>query len=242
MPQDQAVKKKKKGHAPVHQNKFAFHHNPKSKKTAAILASPIQHVCRRCHEKIEWKKQYRKYKPLTAPAKCNHCGNRNVKAAYHTICESCTRSSPQSLALLEQWNNRQPAADDDDDTAVTASARTYYRACAMCVKEPAIRSLADQEEDTPEPTGRKLKLREVKTLERQEERALAAKRKKKKKNDNDEDDDLDESDEDMSDAEDPFLQAVGGAEKLLTGDAYQNMLLQREQGNIQTDASTDMDT
>ncbi len=118
----------------------------------------------------------------------------------------------------------------------------------MCVKEPAIRSLADQEEDPPESTGRKLKLREIKTLERQEERALAGKRKKKKKDDGDDDDDdeddddLDDSDEDMSDTEDPFLQAVGGADKLLTGDAYQNMLLQREQRSMQTDISTDMAT
>lgn len=233
MPQDQAQKKKKKGHAPVHQNRFAFHHNPKSKKTAAILAAPIQHVCRRCHEKIEWKKQYRKYKPLTTPGKCNHCGNRSIKAAYHTICEPCTRSSKQSLALLEEWNNNPTNEQMEDDETTAAAGRTYYRVCAMCVKEPAIRNQEDQEEDTPEPFGRKLRLREIKTLERQEERAMAAKRNKKRNNDDESDEDMSE-DEDMSDTEDPFLQAVGGADKLLTGDAYQNMLLQKEESKMQT--------
>ena len=48
-------------------------------------------VCQRCREKIEWKKKYRKYKPLTAPAKCEKCGNRTVKAAYHHLCDDCAR-------------------------------------------------------------------------------------------------------------------------------------------------------
>src|SRR5210317_1710634 len=103
MPQQPAAKtakKKKKGHAPAHQNKFAYQHNPKSKTTAKILASPNVHVCRRCHDKIEWRKQYRKYKPLTQPGTCNGCQKRNVKAAYHTICESCTQNSVKAKELL----------------------------------------------------------------------------------------------------------------------------------------------
>ena len=88
--------------APAHQNTFAYKHNKNSKKTAQIAAMPIYCwdfykidlyivVCNRCREKIEWKKKYRKYKPLTAPGKCEKCGNRNVKAAYHHICDDCAR-------------------------------------------------------------------------------------------------------------------------------------------------------
>ena len=54
------TKKKKKGRAPKHQNSFGFKHNPKSKKTDKILSSPNVGVCRRCHDKIEWRKKYRK--------------------------------------------------------------------------------------------------------------------------------------------------------------------------------------
>ena len=57
-----------KGKKPAHQNKVAFHHNKGSKKTARILSLPNQGLCGRCHEKIEWRKKYRKYKPLKAPA------------------------------------------------------------------------------------------------------------------------------------------------------------------------------
>lgn len=52
---------------PKHQNSFAFKHNPKSKKTLKILALPSEGLCRRCSEQIEWRKKYRKYKPLTKP-------------------------------------------------------------------------------------------------------------------------------------------------------------------------------
>ena len=59
-PQAAGTKKKKKGRAPKHQNSFAFIHNPKSKKTDKILASPNVGVCKRCYDKIEWRKKYRK--------------------------------------------------------------------------------------------------------------------------------------------------------------------------------------
>lgn len=84
--------KKKKGHHPAHQNTFAYRHNPKSKRTDKILASPNVGLCRRCHDKIEWRKKYRKYKPLTQHATCNLCRKRNISAAYHTICDGCASS------------------------------------------------------------------------------------------------------------------------------------------------------
>jgi len=84
--------KKKKGHAPAHQNKIAWQHNPKSKKTDKILSSPISDCCRRCKEKLEWRKQYRKYKPLTQPATCNLCRKKCIKMAYHTVCKDCRKA------------------------------------------------------------------------------------------------------------------------------------------------------
>lgn len=53
--------------APKHQNTFAFKHNPKSKKTERILSLPIRGLCEKCRKQIEWRKKYRKYKPLTQP-------------------------------------------------------------------------------------------------------------------------------------------------------------------------------
>jgi hypothetical protein len=73
----------------AHQNKYAFRHNKNSKKTAKILALPNFGVCKRCHDIIEWRKKYRKYKPIKDPAKCADCGGRSVLYAYHTICSEC---------------------------------------------------------------------------------------------------------------------------------------------------------
>ena len=54
---------------PAYQNKVAFYHNRNSKKTKTILSLPNAGLCKRCHDIIEWKKKYRKYKPLKAPTK-----------------------------------------------------------------------------------------------------------------------------------------------------------------------------
>ena len=77
---------------PKHQNETAWvpsrndKHNSLRKLVSAL---PNQGVCARCHEQIEWKKQYGKYKPLKQPGKCTGCGHRNVEHAYHALCQGC---------------------------------------------------------------------------------------------------------------------------------------------------------
>uniref|UniRef100_A0A6T6VFD4 Uncharacterized protein n=1 Tax=Bicosoecida sp. CB-2014 TaxID=1486930 RepID=A0A6T6VFD4_9STRA len=78
--------------APKHKNSFAFKHNKNSKKTKKILGIDHHGLCSRCSEIIEWKKKYRKYKPLKAPKKCNGCDRRSIAKAYHTLCDDCARS------------------------------------------------------------------------------------------------------------------------------------------------------
>ncbi|KAK8804264.1 riken cDNA family protein [Blastocystis sp. subtype 4] len=99
---------------PAHQNTFAYRHNKNSKKTAKIAAMPIYLVCARCREKIEWKKKYRKYKPLTAPAKCEKCGNRNVKAAYHHWCDDCARANRVCAMCMQPWDEPEPEPEEEE--------------------------------------------------------------------------------------------------------------------------------
>lgn len=282
-----AGSKKKKGKVPAHQNSFAFIHNVHSKMTDRITASANTHVCRRCHAKIVWRKQYRKYKPRTAPGKCNLCSKKRVVAAYHTICEPCSRTHSKAVALLAEMNapkwkkatesteddsvdkmeigvdkieiaeqedkvgdkeeegddDRDDEEDEDDHNPSSSSQKHYRRVCCICVKEPALLDgdeIYDDEEDPLAPGGRRLKLRERKTIERKQLQESKPKRKSKNKMEDDEDNSNDE-DSDNSDGselgeehdhddehdEDPFIQAIGGADKLLVGDAYQAMLLQR---------------
>ena len=72
-----------------HQNTFSFKHNKNSILTRKIKESPLDNLCQRCLDKLEWRISYRKYKPLTAPSKCNKCELKNVYKAYRTICDSC---------------------------------------------------------------------------------------------------------------------------------------------------------
>ncbi|KAE8915512.1 hypothetical protein PF005_g21165 [Phytophthora fragariae] len=80
-----------KKRAPKHQNNFAFKHNPKSKKTERILSMPIHGLCEKCRNQIEWRKKYRKYKPLTQPGSCIHCHQKTVTSAYHSSCDPCAK-------------------------------------------------------------------------------------------------------------------------------------------------------
>lgn len=59
----------KRTRASKHQNTFKYQHNKSSKRTKEILGSPIEGVCDKCFKVLEWKKDYRKYKPLTVPKK-----------------------------------------------------------------------------------------------------------------------------------------------------------------------------
>lgn len=172
MPPPGGAKKKKKGRAPRHQNSFAFRHNPKSKKTDKILASPNVGVCKRCHEKIEWRKKYRKYKPRTQPGKCNLCTQKNILTSYHTICSKCT-GSDKAIAAME--NHKGSGGSATTSTATSPSecepatilvdgngeeepaapcnnnkrSRRWIRVCAICANEPAMSkySNADVEDE-----------------------------------------------------------------------------------------------
>jgi hypothetical protein len=224
---DTNQKKKKKGHAPRHQHVFAWEHNPKSKMTAKILASPNVGVCRRCHEKIEWRKQYRKYKPRTQPGRCNGCQKKNVLTAYHTICKSCTSNSATAKAIIEE---KLASMKEEEE-------KPKLRACAMCVKE----AFADPEDDDDLvlSVGR-IRLRERKAMERKIMQEGCKKSTTDASTTNGEGDEGSEEltnpfgdiAEEDDDEEDPFLKAVGGEEQLVTGEAYQKKLLEQQQQQI----------
>jgi len=74
---------------PKHQNSFGFRHNKNSMKSRKIASLPNDGLCQRCHQVIEWKKKFRKYKPLSVPGKCFQCENKTVTRAYHRICDPC---------------------------------------------------------------------------------------------------------------------------------------------------------
>ena len=194
---------KKKGRKPAHQNTFAFYHNPNSRTTKKILASPNVNVCKRCYDKIEWRKKYRKYKPRKQPGVCNKCHERNVKAAYHTICSGCSY-------VVKDGNT--------------------LRICAMCAKEP-VYTRDDKCHDTTsdaiaiamENSDKPLKLREIRSIQRQAQ-------KQRNKNDSDDDSNYQSGSDDDDTTNDAFLEVIGGQQNFVTSvEEYQNSKLIEEE-------------
>jgi Uncharacterized conserved protein (DUF2039) len=145
---------------------------------------------------------------------------------------------------------------DNEQPIIKAVIKQHRRVCTICFKEPALPSPGDDNtDDENDINNGKLKLRQIKTIQRNKTREINEKKKLKKElrqqqqqqqnnntdhnddtivqklhiNNNSSDDDDDTEDEnDDDDVNDPFLQAVGGKDKLLTGDAYQQMLLRKK--------------
>jgi hypothetical protein len=65
------------------------------------MASPNEGLCKRCTLQIEWKKKYRKYKPLTQAGKCLSCHQKTVTRAYHKYCEKCALTKKVCAKCIE---------------------------------------------------------------------------------------------------------------------------------------------
>jgi hypothetical protein len=157
---------KKRG--PKFQNAFAFAHNRNSKKTKKIAEMANEGLCQHCWDKIEWRKKYRKYKPLTQPSTwyvyvaslqfcaspslrflwvySQFCKQKCVTAAYHKACSKCAKKK---------------------------------KVCGMCVEKKEIIKSEKQMEDEQEAKYQELlaqpmKERERRTLVRKMEKAKAA--------------------------------------------------------------------
>lgn len=67
--------------AQKHQNRTSFKNDlhDTSHTIKMINNIKIAEVCERCKKIIDWKRQYRKYKPLTQPKSCNLCHQKTVK-------------------------------------------------------------------------------------------------------------------------------------------------------------------
>jgi len=54
-----------------------------------VAKMPVGAVCKRCADKLEWRKKFKKYKPLAARAKCEECLQKEIRHAYHRLCLPC---------------------------------------------------------------------------------------------------------------------------------------------------------
>lgn len=104
-----------RGHLGVaHQNTFSFKHNKNSSTTRKILQIPNHGLCDRCHEKIEWRKKFRKYKPIRDARKCQSCHKKQVVFAYHVICQECCAEKHVCSKCLTPGPVHEPEPEEFD--------------------------------------------------------------------------------------------------------------------------------
>ena len=64
------------------------------------MQTPLDLLCQKCLDMLQWKIDYRKYKPLNKPHKCRKCENPFVFKAYRTICDICATEKKKEGVLL----------------------------------------------------------------------------------------------------------------------------------------------
>ncbi len=128
-------KKNKPGRKQAHQNVHKFIHNPNSKLTKHIYAIEHEGLCTRCEQIIEWRKDYRKYKPLKEPRRCIGCLDKTVTRAYHQLCAKCSKEKVVCAKCCE------PCDASTKEKPVTAEQVELALATAD-VKERTKRSIA----------------------------------------------------------------------------------------------------
>ena len=109
---------------PAHQNKVAWEpfradkHNSTKK---IIEQQPIDGVCAKCVEIIQWKKNYGKYKPLRQPAKCVDCQQRRVDLPYRQLCHSCAISRRCCAKCMNALASSGTSATGEDEGSTSTA-------------------------------------------------------------------------------------------------------------------------
>ena len=67
------------------------------------------------HTQVEWRKKYRRYKPLTTPASCAGCHQKTVRAAYHHLCDACAQSRKVCAGCMESKHIVTSAANGEKE-------------------------------------------------------------------------------------------------------------------------------
>ncbi|XP_065191481.1 uncharacterized protein C9orf85 homolog [Sycon ciliatum] len=137
-----------------HSNAHAYKVSPYDKaRRRAVEGIATDATCPRCHEKLEWKKKYDKYKPLTVLKKCVQCQNKCIKEAYRIMCRPCA----DAKGLCTKCGKPIPAEDESDaaasgGTAPPAAASTSASASAAADSDDED-GCNDDEDDEDEDAG-----------------------------------------------------------------------------------------
>lgn len=90
-----------------YQNKVGYKIKYDEHAMEVVKHAPLDRLCKRCLEQIQWKLKFNKYKPPKNVSRCNRCGEKNVIKAYRKCCDSCSDKN-EICSKCEQNKNLEP--------------------------------------------------------------------------------------------------------------------------------------
>ena len=87
----------------TYQNKYKFKPNFKGMTKAdfkILEETPLDHLCQRCLDILQWKVDFQKYKTLSAHRKCETCKKPSIFKNYRLICDGCAEKGKADGILL----------------------------------------------------------------------------------------------------------------------------------------------
>jgi len=84
-------------------------------KEVRIQKGMCEGVCPRCRDKMKWRFQYNRYKPLRKPANCQTCHKKVVTKAYRTFCDACAKKKqvcPGCCLDIDSWRIEKDEKDN----------------------------------------------------------------------------------------------------------------------------------
>jgi hypothetical protein len=132
-----------------YKNSHAFKNDKydKTPKNNFINSINVVNVCEHCKGVIEWKIKYKKYKPLSAPAKCVKCLQKTIKHAYHTYCYPCARES----GICPKCGKKSEIEKvEEDQTKLDLEMRTLLKTLPERKRRTFLRFLASKKKENKE--------------------------------------------------------------------------------------------
>jgi hypothetical protein len=79
-----------------------------------ITQAMVENICPRCREKVQWRWNFDRYKPLTKPATCKNCKRKVVNKAYRDFCDPCAALKKVCPSCTEDWKLQLQLAKERD--------------------------------------------------------------------------------------------------------------------------------
>lgn len=105
------------------------------------LYTSLHNLCSHCHEIVNWKLQFGKYKKLTQPGKCNICQLKSIVNSYRNICDPCAKTHKKCAKCMKSVEKYQDTTDKHLEKELHNEKMTKLKNLLVLYKERSRRKL-----------------------------------------------------------------------------------------------------